>query len=181
MAVKGAARRVEIGGEDRAELERIARAVSGEVRMVERARIVLAASEGLTAAQIAERVGCAERTVKKWRGTESGQRRERWTHRELGEQVGISESSQAHVILSRAEIRPHRTEYWVMIDFDQPYFEERCSEVCGLYLNPPANPLVLSIDDKTSVQTKGLARPDALPARAARTPGAITSTRATAR
>src|ERR1035437_4175158 len=39
--------------------------------------------------------------------TESGQRRERWTHRELGEQVGISES-QAHVILSRAEIRPHR-------------------------------------------------------------------------
>jgi transposase len=203
MAVKGAGRRVEIGGEGRAELERIARAVSGEVRMVERARIVLAASEGLTAAQIAERVGCAERTVKKWRGrytklgmeglrdrprsgrplthgpekralliakactrppeTESGQRRERWTHRELGEQVGISES-QAHVILSRAEIRPHRTEYWVMTDFDQPYFGERCREVCGLYLNPPANALVLSIDEKTSVQAKGLARPDALPA-----------------
>jgi hypothetical protein len=50
MAVKGAGRRVEIGGEGRAELERIARAVSGEVRMVEGARIVLAASEGLTAA-----------------------------------------------------------------------------------------------------------------------------------
>jgi transposase len=203
MAVKGSGRRVEIGGEDRAELERIAGAVSCEVRMVERARIVLAAGEGLTAAQIAERVGCAERTVKKWRGryaklgmeglrdrprsgrplthgpekralliakactrppqTESGQRRERWTHRELGEQVGISES-QAHVILSRAEIRPHRTEYWVMTDFDQPYFEERCSEVCGLYIDPPANALVLSIDEKTSVQAKGLARPDTLPA-----------------
>ena len=101
--MKGAGRRVEIGAEERAELERIARAVSGEVRMVERARIVLAASEGLTAAQIAERVGCAERTVKKWRGRytklgmeglrdrprsgrplthESGQRRGRWTHRE---------------------------------------------------------------------------------------------------
>src|ERR1035437_4509497 len=94
--------------------------------------------------------------------TESGQRRERWTHRELGEQVGISES-QAHVILSRAEIRPHRTEYWVMTDFDQPYFEERCSEVCGLYLDPPANALVLSIDEKTSIQAKGLARADTLP------------------
>jgi transposase len=202
MAVKDAGRRVEIGCEDRAELERIARAVSAEVRMVERARIVLAAGEGLTAAQIAARVGCAERTVKKWRGryaqrgmdglsdaprsgrplthgpekralliakactrppqTESGQRRERWTHRELGEAVGISES-QAHVILSRAEIRPHRTEYWVMTDFDQPYFEERCSEVCGLYLNPPENALVLSIDEKTSIQAKGLARPDKLP------------------
>jgi transposase len=207
MAVKGAGRRVELGGEDRAELERIARAVSSEVRMVERARIVLAASEGLTAAQIAARVGCAERTVKKWRGryvqcgmdglrdaprsgrplthgpqqralliakactrppdTGSGQRRERWTHRQLGEQVGISES-QAHVILSRAEIRPHRTEYWVMTDFDQPYFEERCSEVCGLYLDPPANALVLSLDEKTSIQAKGLARADTLPAAAKR-------------
>jgi DNA-directed RNA polymerase specialized sigma24 family protein len=36
--------------------------------MVERARIVLCAAEGLTAAAIAERVGCGERTVKKWRG-----------------------------------------------------------------------------------------------------------------
>ena len=35
--------------------------------MVERARIVLAASEGLTTEQIAARVGCGERTVKKWR------------------------------------------------------------------------------------------------------------------
>jgi hypothetical protein len=67
------------------------------------------------------------------------------------------------VILSRAEIKPHRTEYWVMTDFDQPYFEERCSEVCGLYLNPPENALVLSIDEKTSIQAKGLARPDTLP------------------
>jgi transposase len=78
--------------------------------------------------------------------TAEGQRRERWTYRELGEQVGISES-QAHVILSRAEIRPHRTEYWVMTDFDQPYFEERATEVCGLYIDPPANALVLSIDE----------------------------------
>ena len=202
MAVKGAGRRIELDGQDRAELERIARAASAEARMVERARIVLAASEGLTAAQIAERVGCAQRTAKKWRGryarlglnglrdaprsgrplthgpekralliakactrppeTESGQRQERWTHRQLGEAVGISES-QAHVILSRAEIKPHRTEYWVMTDFDQPYFEERCSEVCGLYLNPPENALVLSIDEKTSIQAKGLARPDTQP------------------
>ncbi len=67
MAVKGAGRRVEVSEQDRRELERIVRAASSEVRMVERARIVLAASEGLTTGQIAERVGCAERTVKKWR------------------------------------------------------------------------------------------------------------------
>jgi len=68
------------------------------------------------------------------------------------------------VILSRAEIKPHRTEYWVMTDFDQPYFEQRRSEVCGLYLDPPENALVLSIDEKTSIQAKGLARPDSQPA-----------------
>ena len=43
------------------------RASSSEVRMVERARIVLAAGEGLSTAQIAARVGRSERTVKKWR------------------------------------------------------------------------------------------------------------------
>ena len=42
--------------------------------------------------------------------TESGQRRERWTYEELGAEVGMS-ASQAHVILSRAEIKPHLSEY----------------------------------------------------------------------
>jgi transposase len=68
MAVKGAGRRVEVGDEDRAELERIVRASSSEVRMVERARIVLCASEGMTGEQIAEQVGCSLPTVVKWRG-----------------------------------------------------------------------------------------------------------------
>ena len=48
MALKGVGRRVEVSDEDRCELERIVRAVSSEVRMVERARIVLAAAEGMT-------------------------------------------------------------------------------------------------------------------------------------
>ncbi len=195
-------KRVEVGPEDRAELERIVRSRRAERRMVERAEVVLAAAEGLPAREIAARVGCSEKLAGRWRAryerdgidglrdqprsgrpltheaktralliakactrppeTPEGQRRERWTHRELGEAVGMSES-QAHVILSRAEIKPHRTEYWVMTDFDQPYFEERASEVCGLYLDPPGNALVLSIDEKTSIQAKGLARPDALP------------------
>jgi transposase len=202
MALKGAGKRIVVRPEDRVELARIVRAASSEVRMVERAQIVLCASQGRTGQEIASEVGCSLPTVVKWRGryeedgmdglrdaprpgrpltheaetralliakactrppeTPEGQRRERWTYRELGEAVGMSES-QAHVILSRAEIKPHRTEYWVMTDFDQPYFQERAAEVCGLYLDPPRNALVLSIDEKTSIQAKGLARPDALP------------------
>ncbi|MGO9898656.1 MAG: IS630 family transposase [Solirubrobacteraceae bacterium] len=196
-------KRIVVSPEDRAELERIVRSRRAGRRMVERAQVVLGAAEGLSAREIAERLGCSEKLAGRWRAryerdgitglrdaprsgrplthgpekralliakactrppqTESGQRRERWTHRQLGEAVGISES-QAHVILSRAEIKPDRTEYWAMTDFDQPQFEQRASEVCGLYHDPPRNALVLSIDEKTTIQAKGLARPDSQPA-----------------
>ncbi len=40
--------------------------------MVERARIVLSAAEGLTAGEISQRVGCSRPTVTKWRGRYAG-------------------------------------------------------------------------------------------------------------
>ncbi len=203
MAAAGVGRRLEIGEEDRAELERIVQAASSEVRMVERARIVLCATEGLTGAGIAERVGCGERTAKKWRGryarsgieglrdaprpgpplthgpetrallvakactrppaTPEGARQERWTYEQLGAAVGMS-GSQAHVILQRAEIKPHLTDYWIMSDFSKPEFEQRCGEVCGLYVDPPENVLVVSIDEKTGIQAKAPTKPDTPPA-----------------
>ena len=46
MALKGVGRRVEVSEEDRRELERIVRASGSEVRMVERARIVLRPARG---------------------------------------------------------------------------------------------------------------------------------------
>ena len=199
----GVIKQIEVTVEDRAELERIVRAVSSEVRMVERARIVLAAAEGLKGVEIAERVGCSEPTVVKWRGryakkgmdglrdaprsgaplthgpetralliakactrpesTAEGARRERWTYEDLGAEVGMS-GSQAHVILSRAAIKPHLTDYWVMSDFFDPRFEERLSDVCGLYVDPPENVLVVSIDEKTGIQAKSPTKPDKPPA-----------------
>ncbi len=194
-----AAKRIRIGDGDRVLLERIVRAATSQARMVERARIVLAAGEGLSAAEIGRRVGCSTNTAEKWRArferdglaglrdlprpgkpllhdqaararliakactrpqpTESGARRARWTYRELAEQVGISRS-QTHAILRAAEIKPHLLEQWVITDFSQPEFETRAGEVCGLYLNPPENTLVVSIDEKTGIQAKGLVRSD---------------------
>src|ERR1019366_2596004 len=52
---------------DRAKLERRARDRGAPARVPERARIVLLAAEGLTGPQIAERAGCTEPTVIKWR------------------------------------------------------------------------------------------------------------------
>ena len=62
-----AAKRIEIGVEDRLELERLVRSRKAERRAVERARIVLAAERGKPAAMIANELGCSERTVWKWR------------------------------------------------------------------------------------------------------------------
>jgi transposase len=203
MALKGAGRRIEVCDQDRAELERIVRASSCEVRMVESARIVLLAAEGMTGQQICAEVGCSLPTVVKWRGryaalgmeglrdapragaplthgpqtralliakactrpeaTEEGARRERWTYEELGAAVGMS-GSQAHVILSRAEIKPHRTDYWIMSDFSKEEFEERLGEICGLYVDPPENVLVVSLDEKTGIQAKAPTKSDQPPA-----------------
>ena len=189
--------------EQRSELERIVRASSSEVRMLERARIVLRCADGRSVEQITGELGCSSPTVAKWRGryarqgieglrdaprsgpplthgpetralliakactrpsaTPEGARQERWTYEQLGEAVGMS-GSQAHVILSRAAIKPHLTEYWIMSDFSQPEFEQRCAEVCGLYVDPPQNVLVVSIDEKTGIQAKAPTKPDTPPA-----------------
>src|SRR5271167_4014038 len=61
------AKHIEIGAEDRAELERIVRSSTAEVRMVERAQIVLAAAEGHSAARIGRLLGCSTNTAQKWR------------------------------------------------------------------------------------------------------------------
>ncbi len=95
-------------------------------------------------------------------GTAEGVRRERWTHAELAGQVGMSES-QAHVILRAADLRPHLTEQWVMSELG-PGFDAQAAEVCGLYLDPPKNAIVVSIDEKTSIAAREPARPDTLPA-----------------
>ena len=95
--------------------------------------------------------------------TEEGARRERWTYEELGREMGMS-GSQAYLILSRAAIKPHLTDYWIMSDFSREDFEARMGEICGLYVDPPENVLVVSIDEKTGIQAKSPTNPDVLPA-----------------
>jgi hypothetical protein len=69
-------------------------------------------------------------------------------------------ASRAHVILSRAEIKPHLSEYWIISGFSQPGFEQRLGEICGLYVDPPENVLAVSIDEKTGIRAKSPTQPD---------------------
>src|SRR3954447_15606535 len=60
-------RTVQLPEADRRELQRRARAKGAPARVVERARIVLMAADGVLGKQIAARVRCAEPTVVTWR------------------------------------------------------------------------------------------------------------------
>jgi len=74
-----------------------------------------------------------------------------WTVRSLAAVVGIGKS-QTHAILAEADLKPHQVRSWLTsID---PEFETKQADVCGLYLDPPEGAIVVSIDEKTSVQAK---------------------------
>jgi transposase len=73
-----------------------------------------------------------------------------WSQRRIAKETGISQSK-VHQILSEADLKPHKIEYWCGKSTD-PEFEEKMANIIGLYLNPPQNALVLSIDEKTQIQ-----------------------------
>lgn len=75
--------------------------------------------------------------------------RSRWTTRLLGKEVGIT-SGCVSDILRRHALKPHLSRtYKVSRD---PEFVSKVKDVVGLYLNPPDNAIVLSVDEKTSIQ-----------------------------
>src|SRR5450830_642378 len=85
-----------------------------------------------------------------------------WSHSELADAmadagIGIS-ASQIGRILAADEVKPHRVDGW-LTRRDTPEFWERAADVCGLYLSPPENAVVLSIDEKTGIQAKSRKHP----------------------
>ena len=80
-----------------------------------------------------------------------------WSHSELHGAMataGIAISaSQIGRILAADDVRPHKVEGW-LTRRDTPEFWERAADICGLYLLPPENAVVLSIDEKTGIQAK---------------------------
>ena len=85
-----------------------------------------------------------------------------WSHSELHTamaECGIEISaSQIGRILAADDVKPHRVDGWLTRK-DTPEFWERAADVCGLYLNPPDNAVVLSIDEKTGIQAKSRKHP----------------------
>ena len=72
-----------------------------------------------------------------------------WSTRRLGKHLGVSHTV-VHRAWTRANPRPHRLERYLASN--DPDFEKKAADVIGLYLNPPENAVVFSVDEKTAIQ-----------------------------
>lgn len=72
-----------------------------------------------------------------------------WSSRELAGRHGVSFST-VQRILRAHNLQPHRVQNFKLSK--DPRFVEKLRDIVGLYMAPPANALVLSVDEKSSVQ-----------------------------
>ncbi len=72
-----------------------------------------------------------------------------WTVRGVSDETGISKS-QVQRYFSLFGLQPHRSKSFKLST--DPFFVEKVRDICGLYLNPPDNALVLCVDEKSQIQ-----------------------------
>ncbi len=81
-----------------------------------------------------------------------------WPQERIAKEVGISQSK-VFQILKQADIKPHKIEYWCGKSKD-PEFEEKMTNIVGLYMSPPENALVICVDEKTQIQALDRTQPE---------------------
>jgi transposase len=79
-----------------------------------------------------------------------------WSARDLATKVGVSHST-VHRIWRAHDLQPHRIETFKFST--DPQAEEKIHDVVGLYLDPPTNAVVLSVDEKTQIQALNRTQP----------------------
>jgi transposase len=79
-----------------------------------------------------------------------------WSTREMAKRCGFSRQTVSRIWRTFG-LAPHRSENFTLSR--DPYFVDKVRDVVGLYLDPPANALVLSVDEKTQVQALERSQP----------------------
>ena len=79
-----------------------------------------------------------------------------WTGRMLAKVVGISLRS-VQRILEAHQFAPHRVSTFKLSN--DPKFAEKLRDVVGLYVDPPAHAVVLSVDEKSQIQALDRTQP----------------------
>jgi transposase len=73
-----------------------------------------------------------------------------WTTRRMAKAIGGISHVTVHRVWQRAGLQPHRLEHYVTSN--DPDFEAKAADVIGLYLKPPTNAVVFSVDEKSHIQ-----------------------------
>jgi transposase len=85
----------------------------------------------------------------------------RWTMEALAEAMAAQgvpiSASQVWRICKALDLKPWQTQSW-MTSHD-PDFWAKAADVCGLYLNPPTNAVVWSVDEKSQIQARSRVAP----------------------
>ncbi|MCC6507083.1 MAG: IS630 family transposase [Aquimonas sp.] len=79
-----------------------------------------------------------------------------WSTRSLAEELGVTQSM-VHRVWKANGLKPHLVKTFKVSN--DPHFEEKLRDIVGLYMNPPENALVLSADEKTSIQALDRTQP----------------------
>jgi transposase len=79
-----------------------------------------------------------------------------WSLRLMAKSAGVS-IHQVQQVWAAADLRPHRLKNFKISN--DPKFAEKVVDVVGLYMNPPENAVVLSVDEKTQIQALDRTQP----------------------
>ena len=79
-----------------------------------------------------------------------------WSLRLMARYAGVS-VHQVRNVWQAADLKPHRLRTFKISK--DPHFADRVQDVVGLYLNPPAQAMVLSVDEKTQIQALDRTQP----------------------
>ena len=175
--------------EQRSELSTFARGRSAALRLVERANIILQAATGKQDQEIAAALQVGRHTVARWRarflrygirGIEKDAPRPgrartidqeeiirkttqekpangtHWTTRTLARALGISEATIRRTWHAHG-LKPHLVDTFKVSR--DPQFVEKLEDIVGLYLNPPQQAIVFSVDEKSQIQALDRTQP----------------------
>lgn len=79
-----------------------------------------------------------------------------WSTRLMAEYAEVSQW-QVRKVWAAADLKPHRLKSFKISN--DPQFAEKVIDVVGLYLDPPDNAMVLSVDEKTQIQALDRTQP----------------------